>query len=100
MKVKVATLSLLSTLFLAAPTVYAQNAANPPSAAGKSMSMREEMIAACAGKTADAPCTFTRKGETVNGTCHQRKKEMICRSSEGRRHHHGQSSSGGSPSAQ
>ncbi len=98
MKAKVATLSLLTTLFLAAPAVFAQNAANPPGAGGKSMSMREEMVAACAGKAADAPCTFTRKGETVNGTCHQRKKEMICRSNKG--HHRGQSSGGGSPSAQ
>jgi len=45
-------------------------------------SAKQERIQACADKSAGDPCSFTRKGEDVNGTCSSaRHGKLICTAS-------------------
>ena len=45
-------------------------------------SMRSERIQACSDKSAGDPCSYTKKGESVNGTCESaRHGKLICTAS-------------------
>ena len=75
----------ISVLFLAAfvtcaPATHAQTEGSPPSG-GRSQwqAMRQEMMAACADKAAGTPCSFSREGQPVSGTCSaMRRGQMVC----------------------
>jgi hypothetical protein len=67
------------------PPAHAQT--NQPMESGRSerRAMFQEMAQACANKSAGAPCSFSREGQTVNGTCRQnRRGQLVCRSAHGR----------------
>lgn len=88
MKTGIAIVALVLSFALLAPSTYAQNA--PGGMMGgrqRWRAMRQEMIAACANKSAGMPCSFARAGNPVNGTCAaNRRGRMICRSPKHRGH--------------
>jgi hypothetical protein len=54
------------------------------SAPAHARSLRQQRIAACKDKNSGDPCTYTRKGQDVNGTCESgRRKKLICTASTG-----------------
>jgi hypothetical protein len=45
---------------------------------------RQEMMAACSGKTPGTACSFLGQGRTISGTCHAtRRGQLVCLSSGG-----------------
>jgi hypothetical protein len=57
-------------------------AAFTPPAAHARMSTRKSRIQACTDKNSGDPCTYTKKGEDVNGTCTQgHHGKLICTAS-------------------
>lgn len=84
-----------------APSALAQNApGGMMGARQRRRAMRQEMIAACASKSAGAPCSFARGGNPVSGTCKaNRRGRMVCRSSTNGRHRgmRGPMGGGGAP---
>ena len=80
----------ISVLFVAAlvtcaPAMHAQTEGSP-SSGGRSQwrAMGQEMMAACADKTAGTPCSFSREGQAVNGTCRAMPRgQMVCRAGNG-----------------
>jgi len=69
-------------------TANAQVYGNPSAGAAAQWSaMRRTMIAACTNKAPGAPCSFSRKGQSVKGTCRaaRRAGQLICHSSMRRR---------------
>ena len=64
-----------------APVVHAQASGSPSGGGGSQWrAMRQEMVAACANESAGAACSFSREGQTVNGTCRAtRRGQLVCR---------------------
>ncbi len=55
-------------------TAYAQD--NPE---GGRAQMKERLAAACSGKSANDPCSFTRRdGQSEDGTCTNVKDQLLC----------------------
>ncbi len=53
---------------------YAQNTTD-----GGRAQMKQRLIAACSGKSANDPCSFTRRdGQTEGGTCMNAKDQLLC----------------------
>ena len=75
----------LAALVTCASATHAQTEGSP-SSGGRSQwrAMGQEMMAACADKTAGNPCSFSRGGQAVNGTCRaMRRGQMVCRAGNG-----------------
>lgn len=73
---------LLATLLMYAPAARAQTYGSSPSGGHSEWrAMRQQMIAACANKSAGAACSFTREGQTMTGVCRAtRRDQLVCRS--------------------
>jgi hypothetical protein len=57
--------------------------------------MMQKLTAACTGKAAIDPCSFTRSnGMSVSGTCQTMHDQLLCRPA-GMRHHGGMGMGGG-----
>jgi hypothetical protein len=56
-------------LVMCAPAAHSQASANHSTGGYKVSAARQAMIAACTNKSAGAPCSLSREGQTVNGTC-------------------------------
>jgi len=84
---------LMIGLLTFVPPTHAQTSENPSMGQGQSSgdhsqwrAMRQEMIAACADKSAGTACSFSREGQTVSGICHQsRRGKLVCRTGRGGR---------------
>lgn len=84
---------LVAGLLMFVPAIHAQTYENPSSGEGQSSgdhsqwrAMRQEMIAACADKSAGTACSFSRAGQTVSGICQQsRRGQLVCRTGRGGR---------------
>ncbi len=78
---------LLVALVMFVPPAHAQTEGTPPPAGTpppggrlRWRAMRKEMLAACVDKAAGAPCSFSRRGQPVSGTCRPtRRGKLICR---------------------
>jgi len=67
-------------LFTNAPATQAQTDGSP-SSCGRSQwqETRQEMMAACANKSAGTACSSSREGQPVSGTCHAtRRGHLVC----------------------
>ena len=79
-KSRVFSAAIVFTLMALASAGFAQSAGS-----GAMAGMKHRLSAACTGKSADAPCSFTRRdGETEDGTCvsveAQTKSRLVCMS--------------------
>ena len=70
----------LTALATCAPAARAQTYGSP-SSGGRSQwqAMRQEMMGACADKTAGTTCSFSHEGQPVSGTCRaMRRGKLVC----------------------
>jgi hypothetical protein len=84
MRARISTYGLVVALFIMlGAAAFAQENVLPPSGHGHGIA--EVRIAACAGRSKGAPCSFSHHGQQVNGICHPlRQGQLVCRSG-----HHG-----------
>jgi hypothetical protein len=101
-KFRISICVLLLTAFATyAPATHAQTDGSP-SSGGRSQwqAMRQEMMAACADKSAGTACSFSREGQAVSGTCRaMRQGQLACHAGKGGggREMHGQMGGGMPP---
>jgi hypothetical protein len=83
MRSRISTYGLVVALFIVwGAAAFAQENALPPSGHGHAIAAVR--IAACAGMSNGAPCSFSHHGQQVKGICHaSRQGQLACRS----RHH-------------
>jgi hypothetical protein len=85
-KFRISICVLLLTAFATyAPATHAQTDGSP-SSGGRSQwqAMRQEMMAACADKSAGTACSFSREGQAVSGTCRaMRQGQLACHAGKG-----------------
>jgi hypothetical protein len=75
----------LTALATYVPATHAQTDGSP-SSGGRSQwqAMRQEMMAACADKSAGTACSFSREGQAVTGTCRpMRQGQLVCHAGKG-----------------
>ena len=74
----------LTALATYAPATQAQTDGSPSSGHSQWQAMRQEMMAACADKSAGTACSFSREGQAVSGTCRAtRRGQLACRAGKG-----------------
>jgi hypothetical protein len=62
--------ALFVLVLMYTPVAHAQASSTSPDGGRVKISpLRQEMIVACANKSKGAPCSFSREGQTVKGTC-------------------------------
>ena len=74
----------LTALATYAPATQAQTDGSPSSGHSQWQAMRQEMMVACADKSAGTACSFSREGQAVGGTCRAtRRGQLVCRAGKG-----------------
>jgi hypothetical protein len=86
----------LAAILVLAPMTYAQTGEGEQGGtSSRRAQMMQKLTAACTGKAANDPCSFTRSnGMSVNGTCQTMHDRLLCRPA-GMRHHGGMGMGGG-----
>jgi hypothetical protein len=86
MKFRISIFALfLMALASHAPATHAQTVGSP-SSGGRSQwrAVRQEMMAACADKSAGTACSFSREGQAVTGICRAtRQGQLVCHAGKG-----------------
>jgi hypothetical protein len=93
--ISMAAAAALAAILVLAPMTYAQTEGGEQGGnSSRRAQMMEKLAAACTGKAAKDPCSFTRPdGMSVNGTCQTMHDRLLCRPT-GMRHHGGMGTGG------
>jgi hypothetical protein len=86
----------LGAILVLAPMTYAQTGEGEQGGtSSRRAQMMQKLAAACTGKAANDPCSFSRSnGMSVNGTCQTMHDQLLCRPA-GMRDHGGVGMGGG-----